>query len=74
MRENIKHCLDTHDTSLDMSGFSLPGLPKLVFERLNFITQLDLSLNKVASFPDLSRFTALEELNLTGNLLSELPD
>jgi len=74
MRENIKHCLDTHDTSLDMSGFSLPGLPKLVFERLNFVVNLDLSLNKMASFPDLSRFTALEELNMTGNLLSELPN
>jgi len=74
MRENIKHCLDTQDPALDMSGFSLPGLPKLVFERLNFITKLDLSLNKVASFPDLSRFSVLEELNLTGNLLSVLPD
>jgi len=74
MRGSIKHCLDTHDTALDLSGCSLPGLPKLVCERLNFVTTLDLSLNKVALFPDLSRFSVLEELNLTGNLLAELPE
>jgi len=74
MKENIRHCLDTHDTALDMSGFSLPGLPKIVVERINFIQKLDLSLNKLASFPDLSRFSVLEDLNLTGNMLSVLPE
>jgi len=74
MKNNLKTCMEHHDPALDLSGFSLPGLPKIVVERMNFVQKLDLSLNKMAAFPDLSRFSVLEELNLIGNMLSELPE
>jgi len=74
MKGNLKTCLETHDPALDLSGFSLPGLPKIVVERMNFVKNLDLSLNKFSLFPDLSRFSVLEELNLTGNMLAQLPE
>jgi len=74
MKGNLKACMENHDPALELSGFSLPGLPKIVAERMNFVQKLDLSLNKFAAFPDLSRFSVLEELDLTGNILSELPE
>jgi len=74
LKNNIRTCLENSDPSLNLSGFSLPGLPKIVVERMNFIQNLDLSINKFAAFPDLSRFSVLEELNLMGNMLSALPE
>jgi len=74
MKGALKACMETHSSSLELSGYSLPGLPKIVAERINFVQKLDLSLNKLSAFPDLSRFSVLEELDLTGNMLSELPE
>ena len=74
MKQVLKECLEQHESALDLSAFHLPGLPKLVTERLNYVQKLDLSHNKIAALPDLSRFTALEELDLTGNLLETLPE
>ena len=73
MKDRLQECLQTQARALDLSGLALPGLPRVVGERFGHVQRLDLALNKLAVLPDLARLTALEELDLTGNVLAALP-
>eukprot|EP01112_Ceratiomyxa_fruticulosa_P021984 TRINITY_DN7930_c0_g1_i1.p1 TRINITY_DN7930_c0_g1~~TRINITY_DN7930_c0_g1_i1.p1 ORF type:complete len:619 (-),score=165.17 TRINITY_DN7930_c0_g1_i1:9-1865(-) len=58
-------------TEAGLTSFPIPN--SLTQDAANNITIMDLSFNQFSNFPDLRLFQCLEELNLSGNLLTTLP-
>ena len=72
MKDEIVRARDGGKTTLEFSSFFLPALPRMVTEQLVHLQKMDLSFNNLSKFPDLSRLTVLEEVNLTGNAIDTL--
>lgn len=72
MKDEIVRARDGGKTTLEFSSFFLPTLPRMVTEQLVHLRKMDLSFNNLSKFPDLSRLTVLEEVDLTGNAIDTL--
>jgi Leucine-rich repeat (LRR) protein len=67
--------LSKHAGFARLSGFNLLGIPNRFSSSSEILKVLDLSENRIRSFPVwISTLTCLETLNVSFNLISELPD
>lgn len=69
MKDEIVRARDSGKTNFEFSSFGLPTLPRMVTEQLVHLRKMDLSFNNLSKFPDLSKLTVLEEVDLTGNAI-----
>jgi hypothetical protein len=74
LKSRFIHCIQDGARDLDISGFELAQCPPQVEEnaRLASLVRLNLSFNKIRTFPDLRRLTKLCILHLSGNALSAI--